>query len=338
MSLLNTIQGRATYANVMSTIAVFGVLAGGGAYAAVELSSSEKKTVKRIAGKQANKEITERAPALSVEHADSADAAASASHADDADNATVSLQAASAETANEAAHAATADALTGPDTCAPPIPGTGLMDRAGAVCIDRYEASIWTAPDGGIRLTTEAQIDAECPDSGQPQSGADCEGFFARSVHGVEPAHDITWFQAQQALANSGKRLPTNAEWQQAVSGTPDSNACNVDTPSVVATGASAGCVSRFGVHDMVGNLAEMVGDWDEFGGENCGLWGEGDGSCFGSPNDPVITTHVPHVMIRGGAFRSGTEAGPLAVSTVVTPLGAHIGGGLSAIGFRGVR
>src|SRR5256885_10575002 len=35
-----------------------------------------------------------------------------------------------------------------------------------------------------------------------------------------------TYFQAQQALANSGKRLPTNAEWQAAVAGTPHSSAC----------------------------------------------------------------------------------------------------------------
>src|SRR5438874_617328 len=57
-------------------------------------------------------------------------------------------------------------------------------------------------------------------------NGNDCKGkIYARSVAGVTPSRSITWFQAQQALANSGKRLPTNAEWQQAAAGTPDPGA-----------------------------------------------------------------------------------------------------------------
>jgi hypothetical protein len=64
------IRQRLTYANVMSTIAVFAVL-GGGSFAVAALSSHEKKVVKRIA----NKRITKRAPRLSVKHAGSADIA-----------------------------------------------------------------------------------------------------------------------------------------------------------------------------------------------------------------------------------------------------------------------
>ncbi|MPZ91072.1 MAG: hypothetical protein GEU68_05495 [Actinobacteria bacterium] len=47
--------------------------------------------------------------------------------------------------------------------------------------------------------------DYPCNDNGQ-----NCKGkIYARSVAGVTPSRYITWFQAQQALANSGKRLPT---------------------------------------------------------------------------------------------------------------------------------
>ena len=75
MAPLSKIRARATYANVTATVALF-VALGGGSFAVAALSGSEKKVVKKIAKKQANKRITARAPGLSVEHAGSADAAA----------------------------------------------------------------------------------------------------------------------------------------------------------------------------------------------------------------------------------------------------------------------
>jgi hypothetical protein len=130
-----------------------------------------------------------------------------------------------------------------------------VMVKVGSVCVDRYENSIWDAPTGGNQITGAIPCNA---------NGQDCTNIYARSVAGVTPRADITWFQAQQALANSGKRLPTNAEWQMAVAGTPDSEACNIATSSVANTGAKAACVSNWGANDMVGNLWEWVADWDE--------------------------------------------------------------------------
>jgi hypothetical protein len=74
MTLFSRIRARATYANVTATLALF-VALGGGSFAVAALSGSEKKVVKKIAKKQANKQITTRAPGLTVEHADSADVA-----------------------------------------------------------------------------------------------------------------------------------------------------------------------------------------------------------------------------------------------------------------------
>ena len=308
MTPLNRIRARATYANVTATLALF-VALGGGSFAVAALSGQEKKVVKKIAKNQAGKRITARAPDLSVKHAD---------------------------TATSASHASTADQLT----CTPPVAGTGEMVKAGAVCIDKYEASVWTAADGGTQLTTEGQIEAACPDSGQPSGGANCQSFFARSVAGVDPVRNITYFQAQQALANSGKRLPTNAEWQQAVAGTPDSTACNVDLPSVANTGAHAACVSRFGANDMVGNLWEYVADWDEQAEASpCDRWSAEFGSdvtCLGNGSD-ALSTGFPGTLIRGGdfggGFGGGTDAGPFAASTIDRPdLQDNI------TGFRGAR
>jgi formylglycine-generating enzyme required for sulfatase activity len=213
--------------------------------------------------------------------------------------------------------------------------GEGAKDkmvRAGAVCIDKFEASVWSRPNGGVQYGVSGD-DYPCNDNGQ-----NCKGkLFARSVKGVQPSARITWFQAQQALANSGKRLPTNAEWQQAVAGTPDSTACNVSTEAVANTGANAGCVSRFGANDTVGNLWEWVADWVPRS-TDCGNWGifSDDSQCLAG----AANFGRPGALIRGGDFAClgigpfGSSAGAFAVSAGFDP-SASVN---SCIGFRGAR
>lgn len=205
------------------------------------------------------------------------------------------------------------------------------MVRVGSVCIDRYEASVWTEPDGGVQLTTEAEIDALCPDTGQ-----DCKDMiFARSVAGVEPARNVTWFQAQQALANSGKRLPTNAEWQMAVSGTPDDTGDGttpcVTRSAVQDTGANPGCVSDWGILDMVGNVFEWVADWVP-ASTDCPSWGSfsDDQMCLAGASTTAIG---PGALVRGGDHNELFFAGPLAVSAGNEPWRSD-----PALGFRGAR
>ena len=180
------------------------------------------------------------------------------------------------------------------------------MVKVGAVCIDKYEASVWSAPNGGVQYGVGDADDYPCNDNGQ-----DCTNIYARSVPGVKPSADITYFQAQQALANVGKRLPTNAEWQTAVAGTPDSGVdddstfCNISLDGFPAndpvnTGSRATCVSRFGAFDMVGNGWEWVADWDEEA-DGCGFWPAGYGgdlTCFGDGTP----SRLPGALIRGGS------------------------------------
>jgi hypothetical protein len=47
------------------------------------------------------------------------------------------------------------------------------------------------------------------------------QNIFAVSIAGVLPTDCLTWFQASQACALSGKRLLTHYEWQTAAVGTP---------------------------------------------------------------------------------------------------------------------
>ncbi|HUP25829.1 MAG TPA: SUMF1/EgtB/PvdO family nonheme iron enzyme [Thermoanaerobaculia bacterium] len=194
----------------------------------------------------------------------------------------------------------------------------------GGVCIDKYEASIWDAPVGGNEITVEIASEY-CNLNGQ-----DCDNIWARSVAGREPARRITWFQAQAALANSGKRLPTNAEWQMAVRGTPGNNNCNVLTGDVANTGIFGNCVSAFGAYDMVGNLWEWVADWVP-ATTGCPGWGafSDDAMCLSGAS---TTTAGPDALLRGGDYVSGSGAGPFAVvSEVPWTSGA-------SVGFRGAR
>jgi formylglycine-generating enzyme required for sulfatase activity len=293
------LRERLSYANVMSTIAVFGVLAGGGAYAASKIGPKDIKRnavrAKHIKKNQVRTKHIRRGAVTKAKLA--AGVAVSGPKGDKGDP------------------GFSADCNQG-------LAAGDVMVRVGSVCIDRYEASIWTARTGGNQITGAIP----CNPNGQ-----DCDNIYARSVAGVTPRADITWFQAQQALANSGKRLPSNAEWQMAVAGTPDSTACNLDSFSLATTGANAGCVSNHGANDMVGNLWEWVADWDEQA-DGCSSWPAGFGAdltCFGDGTP----SRFPGALIRGGVFESGAVAGPFAVNANARPSSSSGG-----IGFRGAR
>ena len=241
------------------------------------------------------------------------------------------LRAGSVGTAEIRNHAVTAKKLAAgvaSKSCNDGLAPDDVMVRVGSVCIDRYEASIWDKRVGGKQITDAIP----CGPNGQ-----DCvKKIFARSVRGVLPRAKITWFQAQVALANSGKRLPSNAEWQMAATGTPDGPPCNVLSTVAVKTRARPGCISGYGVNDMVGNDWEWVAEWLPRS-TACGSWPDGYGGdiqCLAG----AATEGAPGALIRGGSFLSGTEvfdfgsAGPFAVRAVSDPAFTD------AVGFRGAR
>ena len=231
--------------------------------------------------------------------------------------------------------------------------------RVGTVCVDRFEASVWlvtdptTAHKGLVKKVqkgtatlddlvaagaTELGCDTPAfahqlfPDSfpvngnWTPLAGSNppTPGIYAASLTGVLPTSCVTWFQAAQACALSGKRLLTNEEWQRAASGTPDpgdaetqgTTMCNTKGLGPAPTGNLADCVSNWGIHDMIGNLWEWVADWADKNPGACALDFLGDISCFGGDG----SNPIPGAVRRGGFWADGASAGSFAISSVHNP------------------
>jgi formylglycine-generating enzyme required for sulfatase activity len=184
-------------------------------------------------------------------------------------------------------------------------------------------------------------------------NGSGCTNIFALSRFNVIPAHQANYFLAAAACRNSGKRLPSNAEWQAAALGTPDpwpqtnkADQCNLDSSAVALTGSHKSCVSDVHASDMVGNVIEFVADWGPLAttGNNWdvllpGFDGGGDVSNMGGPPNG-IAYGLPGATIRGGSFNKppggsggiGKLAGVYAIDQNGSP---HSSGDGSAAGFR---
>ncbi len=241
----------------------------------------------------------------------------------------------------------------------------GGMVQSGSSCVDTFEASLWkiTTPfcvtliKQGLKvppqclLGTQVGIEGHDYTDAQCQfNGSGCKSIFALSIPGVIPARNVNYFIAAAACRNSGKRLPSNAEWQAAALGTPDPwpqddavHQCNLNGPSLSLTGARTKCVSDVGALDMVGNVIEFVADWGPlattgatwdvfiagFGNDVSNIGGSPGGTIYG----------LPGTTLRGGSFSivpnsggTGELAGVYAIDQNGAP--NSIGDG-SAAGFR---
>jgi subtilase family serine protease len=233
--------------------------------------------------------------------------------------------------------AGVAGAAVPPEEIVLTCPADSVLSGTG--CMDKYEASVWRVPNATTNQALVAKIQqgtatvASLMAGGATQLGdgandyAPCEGsgrscangIYAVSVPDVRPSVFLTWFQAQQACANAGKRLPSNAEWQAAVAGTrdpgPDDGAtdCNTASGRRIRTGSRSGCVSAVGAFDMVGNVTEWVADWGPRS-LACRQWSTkvsptGDAQCLVG----VRTTEEPGAWMRGGQYET-MSSGPLAI------------------------
>ena len=206
---------------------------------------------------------------------------------------------------------------------------------------------------------------------------------YAVSKADVIPARGITWYQAVDSCINSGKELIPDHIWQAAVTGTVDPDAgtgtggtnggsatdhnnarCNIDTnlastgtwqeadnnvrPTNRAGATSAGttaCISKHGVHDMIGNLWE----WTSMNGMQAGIksgFTQGESNTAGNPFSTTDSSwnvngsaygcdgpgsskgtcgwknNVTAAALRGGYWNDGTAAGAFALNLYAS--GSH--------------
>jgi formylglycine-generating enzyme required for sulfatase activity len=223
--------------------------------------------------------------------------------------------------------------------------------QVGPVCVDKYEASVWSIPDptgankklvaklqkgkvtlGDLTAAGATHLGDTFPPfnltaypASFPANGNWTAPVYAASVAGVLPSSSITWFQAEQACRLAGKRLLTNQEWQAAAAGTPDpaggvddgATECNVSTADVpTPTGSRPACLSSWGTFDMVGNVFEWVADWGPKS-TDCPGWGSffpsDDHMCWAGAS----TVAGPGAPRRGGSWPDGAIAGVFAVTAV---------------------
>ena len=190
------------------------------------------------------------------------------------------------------------------------------------------------AVGGATQLGTSADDYAPCRDDGQNCA----DDIYAVSLPSQLPSANITWFQAQEACANAGKRLPSNAEGQIGANGTPDpgpddlATTCNTGGDGApTPNGSRSACVSSRGAFDMVGNLVEWVADWVPRSTE-CPGWGEfsDDFMCLAGAG---TAAGGPGARLRGGSFLGGASNGPLMVLGTLPPSRS-----VDSVGFRCAR
>lgn len=213
-------------------------------------------------------------------------------------------------------------------------------------CIDRFEAS-----PGGTCVFRDPQNKRETDDNLTLQSCA------PQSVEGEAPWRNISRHQAELACARVGKRLPTNNEWYRAALGTPDKSSdwstedCNVssvrsDDPE--ETGSRPLCVSAAGAYDMIGNVWEWLEETVDNGVfvddvlPPEGFIASIDPEGIPLDTDPTIPDSAffedyfwldssdIRGMIRGGFWKSKSDAGQYALNATIPP--SFIG---AAVGFR---
>jgi hypothetical protein len=223
--------------------------------------------------------------------------------------------------------------------------------QVGDVCVDKYEASVWSTTDAAtikkiqrgkvtsaldLALATQHGATSHDFGAGCPDSGNGCVDYYAVSIAGVLPSAFVSQFQAMAMCRNAGKHLATNQEWQAAALGTPDPGTtdngttdCNVasvtgDPPEdPVNTGSRLGCVSDAGVFDMVGNLYEWVADWvPRSPAGPCPGWGgfSNDEMCLWGASPANPNYNGPGALVRGGHYAMDVSAGPFTVSGTGVP------------------
>lgn len=214
-----------------------------------------------------------------------------------------------------------------------------IMVKTGTYWTDKYESRIinvsvptWQDNDDNTVMTpTDGDI------RGNGQGIPPTWMAFSQKDRG---STGMSWFVAQKAALNTGKRLLTNAEWQGAAAGTVRTDATGMTVNGETWAAVADQDVSMFGAVGMAGSLWEWVADWGQYGRDMAIAQGgtRDQGAGYGndytwSINGEAYTsnssiggggwqTGLPAALIRGGSWGNGTNAGVFAFTAYNAPSG----------------